>query len=652
MSGIVGIFNLDGAPVDRELLRRMTASMAFRGPDAQEIWSDGPIGFGHTMLRTTFEAEHEHQPMTLDGQVWITADCRVDGRSDLIRELAGHDHRVDSSAPDPELILHAYHIWGEDCLQHMIGDIAFAIWDGRRKKLFVGRDFLGIRPFYYFVTGSFLLFSSGIGPLLQHPGVRRRPNDGMIAEYLSGEVISTEDTVYEGILRLPPAHSLVCANNRIKKRRYWSPDRNREIKYGNDQQYADHFLSIFETAVGDRLRSRGVVGAHLSGGLDSSSVVGVAHSLLEGDGPSKSKLETYSLVYPEDKAADESTYIDDMVRKCNVRSFRVQPDRPDAVDYAADARRYCDFPGYPNGRMSDPLMRLAQRRGVRVLLTGFGGDEWLYGTRVRLGDLIKTRRWGQAFSQLRAYAASRGVFETGHILLRCGLFQLLPAALRRSLKEAAARWRDFTPLNKEFAKRIGFHRRADMYVNSGTNDARESTIRLTDWGSIVHGRELEERYASNFGIELRHPFHDRRLVEFAIALPAEQRHRDGVFKVILRQATRGLIPESIRSRHDKADFSAMFPTALRGYRPRLCGGLTAGAAVRVNSRIVRELYERVLRRFENGDERYSEEMWRLWMILGIDFWIAESLEGLAAEVPAPSVDKQYEYEAAYHPLSL
>jgi asparagine synthase (glutamine-hydrolysing) len=633
MSGIVGIFNLDGAPVDRELLRRMTASMAFRGPDAQEIWSDGPIGFGHTMLRTTFEAEHEHQPMTLDGQVWITADCRVDGRSDLIRELAGHDRRVDSSAPDPELILHAYHIWGEDCVKYILGDFAFAIWDARRNRIYLGRDFLGIRPLYYVGSGPFLLFSSEIGPLLQHPSVRRKPNEGMVAEYLTGELVSIEDTVYEGIRRLAPAHYVVCNNRRMQKKCYWQPDRNREIKYTTDQQYAEHYLSIFETAIEDRLRCCGRVGAHLSGGLDSSSVVGTAHRLFGGDRPSQEKLETFSSVYPGDKEADESAYIDDMLRTCSVQSFRVQPERPDVVDYAPDAKRYGDFPGYPNGRMADLLLEKVRSRGVRVLLTGYGGDEWLFGSPARPSDLIKTRNWKQLISQLRAYTKSHGFAETAHILFRSGLFQLLPAAMRRSVKEMSSRFRDFTPLDKDFANRIGFHRRSDKRIKSGKDFPRESVIELLHWGSNVHGREIEERYGSNFGIELRHPFHDRRLVEFAIALPAEQRYRDGMSKVILRQAMRGRIPESIRLRRDKADFSAVFPKALRANCSRLCGGLTATTAMMVKPGHVRDLYARVMRRFECGDRRYRDEMWRLWMILGIDFWISESLEGPPLETP-------------------
>lgn len=147
MSGIVGIVNLDGALVDRDLLWRMTEHMSYRGPDDQEIWIDRHVGFGHTLLRTTFESETEKQPFSLDGKVWLTADARIDARADLIHELESKGGSDFKSANDAELILHAYHAWGEDCVKHLIGDFAFAIWDGRERRLFCARDQLGVKPF-------------------------------------------------------------------------------------------------------------------------------------------------------------------------------------------------------------------------------------------------------------------------------------------------------------------------------------------------------------------------------------------------------------------------------------------------------------------------------------------------------------------------
>jgi len=139
LSGIAGLLHLDGAPVDRQLLRRMTELLAFRGPHAQQVWAEGPVGFGHALLRTTGEAEREQQPTSLDGDVWVTADARVDARAELVEKLKAKGRGgppVSARATDAELILHAYHAWGEDSVEHLLGDYAFAIWDAPRRRLF------------------------------------------------------------------------------------------------------------------------------------------------------------------------------------------------------------------------------------------------------------------------------------------------------------------------------------------------------------------------------------------------------------------------------------------------------------------------------------------------------------------------------------
>ena len=166
MSGIVGVLNLDGAPVDRGLLDRMTAYLAFRGPDRQHVWTSNQVGFGHALLKTTEESEREEQPFTLDGRRWIVADARVDARQDLIAALKGcrqHDEvheEIESKATDAELILRAYCVWGEDCVGHLLGDFTFAVWDEPRRRLFCARDHLGVKPFFYADRKSTRLNSS------------------------------------------------------------------------------------------------------------------------------------------------------------------------------------------------------------------------------------------------------------------------------------------------------------------------------------------------------------------------------------------------------------------------------------------------------------------------------------------------------------
>ena len=221
MSGIAGVFHLDGRPVDRALIEAMTDSIAFRGPDGQQVWTGGCVAFGHSLLKTTFEAETESQPASMDGQVWITADARIDGRDDLARELGLPPAAL--SRPDCELIIHAYARWGEACVEHLLGDFAFAIWDARARKLFCARDHFGIKPFYYAHLGSAFAFSNTLNCVREHPTVSDELNEQAIADFLVFDYnheIAT--TTFADIRRLPPAHTLVVTSGGVVVRRYWS----------------------------------------------------------------------------------------------------------------------------------------------------------------------------------------------------------------------------------------------------------------------------------------------------------------------------------------------------------------------------------------------------------------------------------------------
>lgn len=177
----MAIFNLDEARVDRRLLWRLTDRMAFRGPDGEETWIGRYVGLGHTMLRTTRESENEIQPCSLDGKTYIAADARVDGREELVAKLSANGRNASLEAPDAALILHAFSVWGEDCLEHLIGDFAFAIWDGRNSSLFCARDQLGVKPFYYHESGRRVIAGNTLEPLRLHPGVSGAPlkEDGL-----------------------------------------------------------------------------------------------------------------------------------------------------------------------------------------------------------------------------------------------------------------------------------------------------------------------------------------------------------------------------------------------------------------------------------------------------------------------------------------
>ncbi|MGH9703335.1 MAG: asparagine synthetase B family protein, partial [Candidatus Acidiferrales bacterium] len=257
MSGIVGIVNLDGAPIDRGLLRHMTDYLAFRGPDAQEIWSGGSVGFGHTLLRTTFESEQENQPANLDERLWITADARIDSRAELVARLRDHGELCSFSDPDCWLILHAYRAWGEACVEHLLGDFSFAIWDERNRHLFCARDHFGVRPFFYAQVGDCFVFSNTLDCVRIHPAVSDELNELAIADYLLFDGNQEVDTtIFSEIRRLPAAHFLSLRNGSPCVRRYWTLPVERPLKFKTKSECVERFLELLDTAVSDRLRTK------------------------------------------------------------------------------------------------------------------------------------------------------------------------------------------------------------------------------------------------------------------------------------------------------------------------------------------------------------------------------------------------------------
>ena len=281
MSGIVGLLNLDGSPVDANLLHRMTEYLAFRGPDGQRERVMHNVGFGHTLLETSEESKEEEQPFTLDGRRWIVADARVDARQDLITELrARTQEEIAADATDVELILRAYSVWGVECVTHLLGDFTFAVWDAPRQHLFCARDQLGVKPFFYAQLGHTVAISNTLDCIRLHPAVSRDLNEQAIADFLLfGANREENSTSFRAISRLPPAHSITWSNATPRLRRYWTLPIEEPIHFRSADEYSERFLELLQAALRDRLRTRRV-GVLMSGGLDSPTLAAVAASLL------------------------------------------------------------------------------------------------------------------------------------------------------------------------------------------------------------------------------------------------------------------------------------------------------------------------------------------------------------------------------------
>ena len=295
MSGIVGIYQRQGEQVSAEQLNSMVESIAHRGTDGSKVWHEGNVGLGHLMLHTTPESLIEELPFCDRlTDTTITADARIDNRNELIDLLDLKRERAEKIS-DSSLILRAYHKWGRDCPAKLIGDFAFAIWDGREQRFFCARSPMGIKPFYYYCSPTLFAFASEIKALFCLPQITKEINQLRIAYQLTGCFEDEEITFYQDISRLPPAHNLVINRESKTSQEYWALDPNRRLKLGSDREYAEAFRELFVEAVRCRLRSAFPIGSTLSGGLDSSSITCTARKLLAG---SDRELHTFSAIFP------------------------------------------------------------------------------------------------------------------------------------------------------------------------------------------------------------------------------------------------------------------------------------------------------------------------------------------------------------------
>ena len=280
MSGIAGIIRFDGRTIEPGLINRMTDAMAFRGPDGIRHWTCGPVALGHCLLATTEEAAADRQPLSNEDQSCILVmDGWLQNWTELRANLLakGAVLRTDT---DCELVLRAYELWGRDCLTHVHGDFAFVIWDARRHEAFCARDRIGMRPFHYFYSEELgFVFASDPKAILTVPGVRRKLDEGRIADtFIAGmEGFDQTSTFYRDVYRLAPAHCLSVRPQGLRNERYWRFEPTKPLRLASDNEYSEAYKAVLSEAVRSRLRGGATTAAMLSGGLDSSSVVALAH---------------------------------------------------------------------------------------------------------------------------------------------------------------------------------------------------------------------------------------------------------------------------------------------------------------------------------------------------------------------------------------
>jgi asparagine synthase (glutamine-hydrolysing) len=627
MSAIAGFWHLDGRPAQPGDLQRMLHRLSHRGPHGQGAWCRGATALGHRLLHTTPESLVEVLPLVgRGGGLALTADARIDNRQELLDTLPGPDSPA-RDAPDSELILAAYRVWGVRCVERLVGDFAFALWDDVQRHLFCARDHLGVKPFYYHhQPGRLFACATEIKGILALPEVPRRLNETRVADYLQWSLDDQEITFYEGILRLPPAHTLLVTRDRVTLQRYWALDPTREVRLGSDRAYAEAFRDVFAQAVRCRLRSAFPVGSSLSGGLDSSSIVCTARDLLRQQ--ARPPLHTFSLVFDDLPECDESPFIDAVLDGGDLVPHRIRGDRLSPLE-ELDRYLACEDSAswVFNMCLHWAMHRSAAEHSVRVFLDGLGGDEVVGHGSGRLPELVRSGRWLElAVSALRL---GRHFGQPPIRILRHHAIRPLlpPAALKlwRVLRgrPPLAPGPAVRPLVAgALAARIRLEARLRALERAhpiAPKTARGSHYLGLVAGITSAGFESIDPVAAAFAIEPRYPFFDRRLVEFCLALPGEQKLGWGWTRLVLRHAMAGTLPEPVRRRGGKTDLSAQFNEGfLKFERERIEAVVHGGSptiAPYVDMDVLRELY----REYSTGRRRQNAEL--IWYPVMLAVWL-------------------------------
>jgi asparagine synthase (glutamine-hydrolysing) len=569
MSGIAGIVRFDGKPVSVERIESLRQSIRHRGPDGAFSWRDGNVGLVNCLLQTTPESLNDHQPYTdPKSKVTITSDARIDNREELIATLNLAD-RYPSGFPDSVVIVEAYKKWGLDCPAKLLGDFAFAIWDPQQQQLLCARDHIGARPFFYHGNDNLIIFGSEIKAVLMLPEISRSINDERVADYLQLINSDTASTFYTAVSRLPPATILVARNGKILLQKYWEYDLSVSIRRNSNEEYAEEFREIFYEAVRCRMRSITPVGCMFSGGLDSSAVACVAKDILAG----RESLALFSFNFPSLPAKEHAEIDEEQYQWAVVATGGFSYDAVDGSHFAPFADlskqlRQFDEPFFsPHLYLISKIWSLAQAKNIRVMLDGFDGDSVISHGFERLQQLALQGRFFCLMDEVEA-VAERQKISKKQLMYRYAVYPFFRspfAYIYKNLRYTILPLRNVSEIIQgDFAKNTRLAERVRPNLTT-FHPAKRIHFDILMNPLITLAMEKMNIFSKQFRIENRSPFFDRRVMEYCLALPAQQKLQNGWSRFVVRQALKDVVPKIVRDRPGKSVLTAGFLNNLLKY---------------------------------------------------------------------------------------
>ncbi len=562
MSGIYGLYHKDGRPVEDDWLNHMRDAMPEWGNDSCNSWQKRNFGIGILLSYNTPESIYENQPLMLSIQnsCVLAADVRLDNRDELCTalDIGGAEK---PTTPDSYLVAAAFTKWGNSLPEHLIGAFAVAVWDSTTNSLFLCRDHLGFRPLFIYESSRMVAFASDIRAILAVPGVPAEiDEDAVIANRTQRASYVFERSLIKNIRKLKPGCSLTIAGNGSVKKQFWHPENAPLVRFSTDEAYKERLLELLKQSILSCIRSYDSVGSHLSGGIDSTAITVLASRLLRQSGTSLAGAYTWSPPPSTAPLVDKDERIR-MQTLCAAEDIRCIYNNTTADAIVDDW--LSDVSTLPQANMVEetPTRKLAAKDGVKVLLSGWGGDQFVsYGDDGFYSQLLIYGQWKRLAHEIRQAKQARnhgiaGLLKNRCIypllprILHCYRRNLLPRQLQDNLQVSDKSMRSIIELAIEHLERPTVKANMQLPLQLGT-----LTYRIDGW--CAQG-VLDD-------IEYRYPLLDVRIIEYCLGLPADQLVRSGWNRYLFRSTLDGILPKDICWNSDlkKEPAKALFKDAL------------------------------------------------------------------------------------------
>lgn len=640
MCGICGIYYLDRErPVDEVILTRMARSLRHRGPDDEGFHLDSNLGLGHQRLSIIDLSPQGRQPMSNeDDSLWIVLNGEIYNYLELRQQLVARGHRFRSHS-DTEVVLHLYEDEGPECVNRLNGMFAFALWDAREQVLFAARDRFGIKPFYYIFQNGVFLFASEIKALFATDLVRPELNSLGLADYLTFQLCLGDKTLFKDVYKLLPGHTLALSpNGSLQIHQYWDLDFT--VDADHTENYFQHrLLMLLEDAVRLQLRADVPVGAHLSGGLDSSAVTCLASSLLGAE------IQTFAGGFKEGPEYDETRYAHIVAEHAGTKHHQIYLSAEDFVEAMPKLIYHMDEPAAGPGLFPQYYVSELASRHVKVILGGQGGDEVFGGyTRYLVAYLEQCIKGGIEGTQ----EDQNYIVTFGSVLPNLVQLQGYQPLLRYFWQEGL-----FEPEDGRYFRLIDRSNGVQGLINDDILPDRRTYDPFEAYRDLFHAPDcralinkmtrfdiktllpallhVEDRTSMAVSLESRVPLLDHRIAELVASMPPMIKYHGGRSKHIFRQVVRHLVPSEVYERQDKMGFPVPLSQWYReGPVREFVGDILLGATARQ-----RGLYD--VERVEAALDKERSYGRAVWGLLCVELWCRQFLDA-QTPVPVPKVE--------------